>query len=85
MSFGGKGKCPSYLQSSINMAIHQFGVIVIASAGNDASDTSEYFPANCKGVITVAASTFEGYIAPYSNVGTEVVISAPGGSEQYPI
>jgi len=85
MSFGGQGKCPSYLQSAISMAVKQFGVIVIAAAGNNAQDVSNVFPANCEGVFSVGASTFNGEFAQYSNFGSKLAVVSPGGNNLHPI
>lgn len=81
MSFAGRGICPSFLQSAINIAIKEFGVLLIVAAGNNETDTATIVPANCKGVISVAASTKDGTLASYSNQGTQVSISASGGDE----
>ena len=59
--------------------------MVITAAGNNNKDASGYFPANCKGVIAVAASTRQGTLAGYSNYGTIVTLSAPGGDSANPI
>jgi len=85
MSFGGSGECPSYLQSAITMAINEYGAIVIAAAGNGGSDEQNTFPANCAGVVSVAASTRSGGLATYSNRGKTNFISAPGGDLLFPI
>ena len=84
MSFAGRGPCPSYLQSAVTQAANR-GVILIASAGNAAGDSSMYFPGNCNGVVAVAASTRSGKIAMYSNVGANIALSAPGGDAENPI
>jgi serine protease len=56
------------------------GVIVVASAGNDSSTLPSY-PAAYDGVISVSATTIQNNaIAPYSNGGPTIDISAPGGS-----
>jgi serine protease len=75
MSFVGKGACPSYMQSAVTQAITS-GSTLLGAAGNDAADSSEYFPANCVGVISVGASTKSGTLASYSN--THVTLAAPG-------
>ena len=49
-----------------------------ATANGDAANSS---PANCNGVITVAATRRVGQRASYSNYGTAVEIAAPGGSD----
>ena len=55
------------------------GSIIVASAGNDASELPIY-PAAYMGVIGVSATTITKAIAPYSNFGTSVDIAAPGGN-----
>ena len=76
LSLAGQGACPDYLQSAVSQAVG-LGSVVIAAAGNSNQNVSGFFPANCKGVISVAASTREGKLAGYSNWGA--VIAAPGG------
>ena len=84
MSLAGKSACPSYLQSAVNQAI-SLGSTVIAAAGNAAQNVSLYFPANCKGVVAVGASTRQGTLASYSNWGEGLTFSAPGGDAMNPI
>ena len=84
LSLAGAGDCPSYLQSAIDLAI-TLGSVVITAAGNNNKDASGYFPANCKGVIAVAASTRQGTLAGYSNFGNIISLSAPGGDSMNPI
>jgi serine protease len=78
MSLAGFGPCPQAFQDGINTALAQ-GVVVVAAAGNASDDVSNYWPANCSGVITVGANTRQGDITSYSNFGSRVNISAPGG------
>ena len=78
LSLAGQGKCPGYLQSAINQAL-LLGAVVVSAAGNSNLNVSGYFPANCDGVISVAASTREGKLAGYSNWGDLISVSAPGG------
>jgi len=54
------------------------GVIIVAAAGNDAANELSY-PASLDGVVSVSAVDFNSQIAPYSNFGPTVDISAPGG------
>ena len=83
LSLEGDGLCPSFLQSAINQA-HNSGAMVYAAAGNDAFDTiANIFPANCENVVSVGAITKSGALAPYSNMGADVL--APGGDEDDPI
>ena len=84
MSFVGEGACPSYLQSAIVFAV-QNGALVLAASGNQGLDTDDYFPANCDGVLAVAASTRQGTLASYSNYGVNVPLAAPGGNDQNPV
>ncbi len=56
------------------------GVTIAASAGNQGFATGPTFPANCPGVIAVAASDSSDRVAAYSNRGIGVDVVAPGGS-----
>ena len=78
LSLGGVGDCPSWMQSSINYARSQ-GTLVVVAAGNSGLSASYFTPANCNGVITVAATARNGKRAYYSNFGGYVDIAAPGG------
>jgi hypothetical protein len=55
------------------------GALVVAAAGNDGSNVATY-PASFPGVIGVAATNRADTDAWYSNYGSYVDISAPGGS-----
>jgi putative cell wall-binding protein len=56
------------------------GVLVVASAGNEAqSGNPVEYPAAFPGVIAVGATGPENQHASYSNTGSQVSISAPGG------
>lgn len=55
------------------------GVIVVASAGNDAS-SDPFYPASNAGVVSVAATTITDQQANYSNSGSMIDVAAPGGS-----
>ncbi|SMD18072.1 S8 family peptidase [Kibdelosporangium aridum] len=78
LSLGGSGACPAALQAAINGARNRGSAVVVA-AGNSNLDASTATPANCAGVITVAASDRQGNRAVYSNFGATVEITAPGG------
>ena len=78
LSLGGFGDCGSYVQEAIDDA-REAGSIVVVAAGNNAADASLFSPANCNGVITVAATAQNGRRAYYSNYGESVEIAAPGG------
>jgi subtilisin family serine protease len=79
LSLGGEGVCPRQYQTAINFAIAQ-GTVVVVAAGNENVDASTMTPANCDGVITVAASNRYGQKASFSNYGEVVDIAAPGMS-----
>ena len=79
MSLGGQSACGTTLQNAINTARVNKTVVVVA-AGNNNTDASTFSPANCNGVISVAASGRNGSKAYYSNYGATVDVAAPGGS-----
>ena len=81
MSLGGEGLCPSTYQQAIDQAIES-GVVVVVAAGNETKDVSGFTPANCKGVISVAALSHYNTAASYSNYGN-VTIAASGGGGRY--
>ncbi len=78
LSLGGYGPCSTTYQEAIN-AIVATGATVVVAAGNSDDDATDYRPGNCNGVITVAATNRNGSRAYYSNYGSVVEISAPGG------
>lgn len=78
MSLGGPGFCPVYYQRAIDAAVERGSVVVVA-AGNEDVDASMDAPANCSNVITVGASDGSGTRSSYSNYGSTVTVSAPGG------
>jgi serine protease len=57
---------------------HRHNVVVVAAAGNDSSNQIAY-PAVAPGVISVGATTLDGCLANYSNVGSGLDLVAPGG------
>ena len=89
LSLGGEGECSTAEQQAIDDA-RTAGAIVIAAAGNQSepdgtiADVSNISPANCDGVITVAALARDGSRAFYSNAGSLVNIAAPGGEFDWP-
>jgi len=78
LSLGGTGPCGSNVQSAVDSALAR-GAVVVVAAGNDAALASDFVPANCKGVIAVAASNLLGDLSSFSNFGSTVSLSAPGG------
>jgi serine protease len=78
LSLGGSGACDATTQSAINSARSR-GAVVVVAAGNSNINAANASPANCAGVITVAAVGRSGGKASYSNYGANVDIAAPGG------
>ncbi len=70
-------RCPETVQEAINLARSR-GASVVAAAGNETQDSAGISPANCSGVITVAASDRDGALADFSNFGDNVDLAAPG-------
>lgn len=78
MSMGGDGFCDVTFQTAITAARAK-GAVVVVAAGNNNADANTTFPANCAGVIAVAATGKGGGKASYSNFGVNVTLAAPGG------
>ena len=78
LSLGGTGLCSANEQLAVDAAMAR-GAVVVVAAGNDATLVSGFSPANCKGVVAVAASNLLGDLSSFSNFGSAVSISAPGG------
>lgn len=77
LSLGGRGACGATMQNAINGAIGR-GSSVVVAAGNSNADAVNFMPANCNGVVTVAAHSSNGHRAWFSNYGATVEVSAPG-------
>lgn len=78
MSLGGAGACDAVYQDAINGAVSR-GTLVVVAAGNDEINVSGARPANCNNVVSVGATGITGQMAYYSNFGTLVDLSGPGG------
>jgi len=78
ISLGAFGGCSAAVQEAVDDALAQGSVVVVA-AGNETLDAADFNPANCSGVITVGATTNVGDRTSYSNYGTRIDLSAPGG------
>lgn len=76
MSFGSTGYSQAE-QNTIN-TLTGMGTILVAAAGNDSSSQPVY-PAAYSGVVAVGAVTLEKKAAWYTNHGSWIDISAPGG------
>lgn len=66
ISFGGSNACGAAYQTAID-ELRAHGVVVVAAAGNEHAAPSR--PANCAGVIGVAALNRDGFKTHYSNFG----------------
>ncbi len=84
ISLGSLNACSQTEQSAINAAFNA-GSVVIVAAGNESTDATQSAPANCDNVLTVAAVSADGGKTSYSNYGSNVDISAPGGYGVYQI
>lgn len=71
------GACPALLQNAIDFAV-AMGTTVVVSAGNENEPATQQYPANCRNVILVGASTKDGDRQAESNFGALVDIAAPG-------
>ncbi|GHA88042.1 S8 family peptidase [Cognatilysobacter bugurensis] len=78
MSLGGGQACPSITQAAIDSAVSR-GTTVVVAAGNSNSEVANFSPASCNNVISVAAGRVTGERAGYSNYGTLIDLTAPGG------
>lgn len=78
LSLGGISPCSATYQNAINFAYNS-GAAVVVAAGNSNRPAADSSPANCQNVITVAASSRSGARAQYSNYGSAVDVTAPGG------
>ncbi|WGW12561.1 S8 family peptidase [Saxibacter everestensis] len=84
LSLGGYSTegCPRSYQDAIDKA-RSLGSTVVVAAGNESVNVRNSAPANCSGVITVGSTDEIGERAWYSNYGTGIDVSAPGGDNNY--
>lgn len=77
-----ESECSPMLQDAFDMA-NSRGSIIVVAAGNDSGDAGLYTMSSCKNVISVGATGVNGGRATrYSNYGSRIDISAPGGNEE---
>lgn len=76
LSFTGEGYS-QHLADTIQYALSN-NVLVIAAAGNEKTDTSNYYPASEQDIIVVSATDVNDNIAHFNNNGSSIDISAPG-------
>jgi serine protease len=78
MSLGSTGACEqSYIDTIAELTAAKVSVVV--AAGNE-SGAAVGTPANCPGAIAVAGLRHTGTKVGYSNLGPEIVVSAPAGN-----
>lgn len=78
LSLGGiSNGCSHTMQQAVDLA-RGLGSTIVVAAGNTDSDVSGFEPANCSGVISVAATDRDGNRASFSNHGDGIDIAAPG-------
>jgi serine protease len=71
--------CTRTMQSTIR-EVMSYGATVITAAGNGRQNSEYNVPSNCAGVVNVGASLKDGqFAAGYSNFGSIITLSAPGG------
>ncbi len=78
LSIGAPVACGPTLQAAIDSAVAA-GSVVVAGAGNSHADAALFAPGGCRNVIDVGAVGRSGAQARYSNHGSHIDISAPGG------
>lgn len=86
MSLGWPDPLDSDLLRRILKIAQQQGVMIVAAAGNDSTD-SPIFPCRYDGVVCVGAMTPDGSLAFFSDYGHDVDVLAPGWSilSTYPL
>ena len=82
MSIGSEGTCTTPYRQAIAQA-NTRGSIVVVAAGNNSFDASKSSPGNCEDVINVGATDKNGKRSYFSNYGSRVDVSAPGGDRRY--
>ena len=81
LSLGFVNSCDQATAAALQ-SLYNAGITVVTAAGNDSSLASVSYPGNCVPTINVGAANFTGDRSDYSNFGSGVDISAPGGAQQ---
>lgn len=82
LSLGGPSNyCPITYQRAIDAAVSRGSTVVVA-AGNEAMDVRKSTPGNCRNVVVVGATGETGAQSYFSNYGSTVDVSAPGGDDR---
>jgi serine protease len=84
LSLGSEGACTPAEQSAVDDVLAKGGMLVVAAgnAGLNLSVAPES-PASCRGVFAIAGTDRQGQLASYSNFGSAVALSAPGGDTPF--
>lgn len=85
LSLGKAGLACDIQLQQLFREVRATGAIVVAAAGNESTETQTVAvgsPANCPNVIAVGAVDAQLQRARYSNVGPEILVSAPGGDSR---
>lgn len=82
LSFGGDQPCSASYQDVID-EITAAGALLVVAAGNESGPARR--PADCAGVLAVGAVNAAGTKTSYSNVGSTLGLSAPGGTSLQPL
>jgi serine protease len=78
LSLGGDDVCTDAYKDAVR-EINAAGTVIVAAGGNTAGHAVSA-PANCEGIIGVAALRHLGTKVGFSGLGLEIAISAPGGN-----
>lgn len=78
LSLGSTRECGYAWQEAIS-TVTSSGVPIVVAAGNEDNNVAFSSPANCQGVISIAATNRHGHRSYYSNYGRKVTLAAPGG------
>jgi serine protease len=78
MSLGGQGSCDQAYQDVFD-TLTSMNVVVVVAAGND-EGLALGAPANCVGAVAVAGLRQAGDKVGFSDIGSDVTISAPAGN-----
>ena len=78
LSLGAEGTCPASYDDAIT-EINTAGAVIVAAAGNSTGHAVGA-PANCAAVIAVGGLRHVGTKVGFSDLGTEIALSAPAGN-----